>query len=459
MLPKVVIVGRPNVGKSSLLNMLAGRRISIVDAIPGVTRDRISAYVELPVIDAETGKPQPRAIELIDTGGHGIEDTQQLTADVERQIARGLGEASLVLFVIDAQTGIAPLDREVAQLLRVQAGRTPVLLVANKVDDEKYEAHAQEAYELGLGEPVMVSATNRYRKRDFIDAIAAKLPDELTDAAGELEKAPEAGVLLAVVGKRNAGKSTLVNTLAGDERVIVSEVEGTTRDSIDVRIEIEGKPFTLIDTAGVRKRKSIAGDIEFYSHHRALRSIRRADVVLLLIDSTVPVSQVDKQLGHEVLKHFKPCVVVVNKWDLAREKSDQDAYVKYLDEELKGFSFAPIAFTSAKTGEGVRDLVAMSWNLYQQAGHRVTTGELNRIVEDLINKHPPAHKRGRRGKVYYVTQASVHPPTIALFVNEPDLFDHNYQRYIENRLREELPYSEVPIQLLVRGRQREEVDR
>jgi GTPase len=473
MTPKIVIVGRPNVGKSSLLNLLAGRRVSIVDATPGVTRDRVSTRAVLPA-----GDDYPRrAVELIDTGGHGIEDVQDLTTQVEAQIARGLGEASLVLFVIDAQVGVQPLDNAVARLLRGQRGRTPVLLVANKVDGPTHEPAAQEAFSLGFGEPAMVSATTGHHKRELIERVSAMLNNATpvpgiapapgsapgsadgdnaarSTADAQADTDADEGLRIAIVGKRNAGKSTLVNTLAGEERVIVSEVEGTTRDAIDVHLTVSGHVFTLIDTAGVRKRKSMQGDVEFYSYHRAMRSVRRADVVLLLIDATLPISQVDKQLALEIVKHHKPCVVVINKWDLAQAQSTQDEYTEYLDDALKGLSFAPIAFVSALKNEGTRDLLAMALNLHRQAGHRVTTGVLNRLVEQVIAEHTPPSKQGKRPRIYYVTQLAVHPPTIGLFVNDPDLFDGAYERYLLNRLRDELPYSEVPIKLLIRAREK-----
>lgn len=453
MIPKIVIVGRPNVGKSSLLNMLAGRRISIVDATPGVTRDRISTLAELADSKGKTHK-----VELVDTGGHGIADSQNLTDAVERQIARGLADADVVLFVIDAQQGIVPLDNRVGQLIRSTGMDRPVLLVANKVDGENFEADALDALSLGFGEPLVVSAKNRYNRREFETALLDAI-DFDSIAARKSNLSPEAidtGVELAIVGKRNAGKSTLVNALAGDERVIVSEIEGTTRDSVDVRFEIGGKIMTAIDTAGVRKRKSMDGDIEYFSYHRALRSIRRADVVMLLIDASLPVSQVDKQLGHEIQKHYKPCIIVINKWDLAEKSYTQEQYIEYLDDALKGWRFAPVAFISAAKNEGVEDLIAMAMNLHEQSGHRVGTGELNRVTEHMLAMHPPRHIHGRRAKVFYVTQAEVHPPTLVLWVNDPELFDPSYQRYMLNRFRDELPYSEVPIQLVFRKREREE---
>jgi len=448
MNPNVVIVGRPNVGKSSLLNLIAQRRISIVDPTAGVTRDRVSTTVTL---TAPAGEYRAQQIELIDTGGYGIQDSQNLTAEVEQQIAYAIHQAHLILFIIDAQTGIVPLDREVARLLHSSDTKTPVLIIANKVDGPTHIAAAQEAACLGFGPPLMASATSSYNKAALTETICRQLEANPPphDVAGADD---DPAFLLAIAGKRNAGKSTLVNALAGQERVIVSEIEGTTRDSIDVRFEMNDKVFIAIDTAGVRKTKSLSGDIEYYSYHRTLRSVRRADVVLLLIDAAVPISQVDQQLAAEILKHHKPCVIVLNKWDLAQKDYTQDQYMEYLDGALKGLSFAPVVFTSAKHNEGLREVIAMAVNLYQQAGHRVSTGELNRVMEKIMAQKTPSSKIGRRPKIYYTTQLDVHPPTVGLFVNDHQMFEPTYQRFIINRFRELLPYAEVPIKLLIRGK-------
>ncbi len=454
-LPKIVIVGRPNVGKSSLLNMLARRRVSIVDPTAGVTRDRISTTIEIPPPRENPGGDSLFA-ELIDTGGMGIEDSMQLTAEVEQQIAHGLAEADMVLFVVDAQTGIVPLDNTVARALRTSGAQSkPVLLVANKVDADNLEAAAYETAALGFGEPICVSAVTKYHLYDFYDILRKTLKENVSFDGSREDT--DAGIKLALVGKRNAGKSTLINALAGSDRVIVSEQAGTTRDSVDVKLELDTKDgkktFTCIDTAGVRKTKSLSGDIEFYSQHRSLRSVRRADVCLLLIDAAVPVSQVDHQLVGEINKHHRPTVIVVNKWDLAQENYTQQEYVEYLDQSLKGLPFAPIIFISAAKAEGMAEVVAMALNLHEQASHRMTTSELNQFIEQIMTERgPSASKGGKQAKIYYATQLETNPPTIALFVNIPDLFDHNYQTFLMNRMRDELPFSEVPIRLLIRGK-------
>ncbi|MEM1444771.1 MAG: ribosome biogenesis GTPase Der [Planctomycetota bacterium] len=459
MKPRLVIVGRPNVGKSSLLNVLAGRKVSIVDPTAGVTRDRVATDITLP---PEGRNHQPVPALLIDTGGVGIVDRQDLSTDIEQQVAEGLAEADVVLFMVDAQQGVTPLDQKVAELLRVSGAQSkPIVFIANKVDGSSFEADAWETMQLGFGEPVMFSAVTRHNLHDLyarLHAAIAEAPEREDDGS---EPAGGDGELkIALVGKRNAGKSTLLNALAGQQRVIVSEKEGTTRDSIDVRIAWPDKnapngtrSFIAIDTAGVRRTRSLDGDIEFYSQHRSLRSVRRADVCLLLVDSTVPISQTDQLLTQEIQKHFKPVVIVVNKWDLAKGKMDQEQYVEYLEDALKGLTFAPVVFISAKNEEGLKEAVALAYNLHEQAGHRMGTGELNRFFEAVYaERGPGTNKHGKQPRLLYATQPATHPPTLALFVNDVELFDHNYQRYLMNRIRDELPFSEVPIKLLIRGK-------
>ena len=430
-------MGRPNVGKSSLLNALAGRRISIVDPTAGVTRDRISiAIVE-----------DDRYFELVDTGGVGIEDAQKLTREVADQIRQALTEASGVLFVVDVRAGILPLDRQVAKLLR-QSGR-PSILIANKADSPELDSQAGGLCALGFGEPLCVSATHHRN----LDELRRRALDMLP--AGE--KAPEEPVMkLAIVGKRNVGKSTLINTLAGQPRMIVSEVAGTTRDSVDVHFEWDGRPFIAIDTAGVRKPARLANDIEFYSQARTQRSIRRADVVLLLIDATLDVGSLERRLIAAIFEHDKPLVLVVNKWDLARGAADMDAYHRYLEKVLPGTDFVPISFSVALSGENVPSTVALAEDLFYQARKRVSTSELNAVMEEIWTDYPPPAGRGagKSPRVYFATQVGIAPPTIVLSVNNPEKLNADYRRFLLRQFRERLPFSEIPIRLLLRHHRR-----
>jgi len=429
-------VGRPNVGKSSLLNALARRRIAIVDSVPGVTRDRLSAVV--PVGEGY--------VELLDTGGFGIEDRDDLSEHVNEQIEQAMASADLVLFVVDARQGVQPLDRAVAERLRRQA--KPVILVANKVDAPNAAVEVGELYGLGVGEPVCTSAIHRLGLSELLEAVEARLGPP----AQEVE---EPTMKLAIVGKRNVGKSTFINALAGAERVIVSEVPGTTRDSVDVRVEMDGQVLTVIDTAGLRRRSKLADGIEFYSQHRALRSIRRADVVLLMLDATVPVGRVEKRLARYLSELFKPTVIAVNKWDLAEGRANREDYAPYITRTLPELAYAPIVLTCATEGTGLAEAVGLAGELFTQARRRVGTGQLNAAVAEIVAHHCP--KRGRTtrpGRIYFATQIAVAPPTVVLFVNDVSVFDAAYQRYLLNQLRDRLPFPEVPIRLLLRQRRR-----
>jgi GTP-binding protein len=434
-LPIVAIVGRPNVGKSSLLNMLARRRISIVDPTPGVTRDRVSAICEL----------DDRYLELIDTGGYGIEDHDDLTEHVEGQIHCAIAGASLVLFVVDVQEEITPLDQEVARLLR--GVETPVRLVANKADTDRQEQQAGVWASLGFGEPICVSALHGRRRRDLMEMMVARI-------GGEAEAdVPNPVMKVALVGRRNVGKSTFINVLAGQDRVIVSEVPGTTRDSVDVRFEMDGREFLAIDTAGVRKRRKRKTSIEFYGHTRVIASIRRADVILFMIDAAAPISEVDKKLARLFLDEYKPCVIVVNKWDLAKGRADAEDYGEYLAKTLPHLAYAPVAITTAAQGRNIQSTIDLAQSLFKQARTRVTTGQLNRAVDEaLAAQQPTASKHGGQPKIYYATQVSVCPPTIVLFVNHPAIVREQYRRFVERRIRESLPFEEIPVRLLWRQR-------
>jgi GTPase len=471
--PRVAIVGRPNVGKSSILNMVGKRQVSIVDPTPGTTRDRVSVLIDL---DPIPGEGKPLTIELTDTGGYGVyvaegqryndvgEDLTRLTGDIERQIAEAVENSDVVLFVIDAQAGVTVQDQHIAQLLRRRGlgakGRTelPIRVVTNKVDGPRWEPYAMEAAGLGFGEPLLVSAENNYLRRDFLDTLY-QIVSELPGAGEPPPESPE--MKIAIIGKRNAGKSTLVNTLAGEQRVIVSEIAGTTRDAVDVRFEMDGHTFIAIDTAGLRRKKSFENRIEWWAFDRVQKSIDRADVVLLLVDATEPVSQVDQQLAMLVQKTFKPTVIVVNKWDMVEGQTGQDGkeitterFEEYLRKEFGGLPFAPVSFISGHTGLNVRETIDLAFELYNQSRMRAGTGQLNRILRNVIAKRGPISKLGTFAKVFYVAQVSTAPPTIVAVVNKPELFTVGYQRFLLNRLREQLPYPEVPIKLVVRGRRR-----
>ncbi len=438
-LPIVAIVGRPNVGKSSLLNALVGKRISIVEDTPGVTRDRVA--IPCPV--------GPEAyVELVDTGGMGIEDSQDLTDHVEAQIRYAIEAAELILFVVDAREGITSLDRHVATQLRKL--NKQVILVANKIDELNLVSEVHEFARLGFGQPVNVSAAHANGISDLRDLLAGRMKDLAED------RPAEPVMKLAVVGKRNAGKSTFINALAGEQRVIVSEKAGTTRDSVDVTVEADGRSLTIIDTAGVRKKRKMDGDVEFYSYHRALRSIRRADVVALMIDASVPLGQVDKSLAREVADQHKPVLFVVNKWDLAEGTANPGDYEEYLGKVFPSLAFAPISLTAAHTGMNVHQTIRLAGELFAQSQTRMGTAELNEAVQGILEQRGPSHKHGTRPpKIYYVTQVATGPPTIVCFVNDVRSFDTSYQRFLLNRLRETTPFAEVPIRLLFRPRQKD----
>jgi GTP-binding protein len=457
-LPVIAIVGRPNVGKSSLLNALAHKRISIVEDMPGVTRDRVSYPLEI----------DGRFVELVDTGGYGFVDPNQLTDHIQQQIEIAMSQSSLVLFIVDCQDGLTGGDEEIAALLRKRGVKT--LLVANKADGPNADIALGDFARLGLGTPIGVSALNDRNLDQLLTAMQKNI--DLSQAPRELTK-PQ--MMLAIVGKRNAGKSTLVNAIAriyeGDpQRVIVSEVPGTTRDSIDVRFEKDGKTLIVIDTAGVRKkRRIVASDIEFYSFHRAQRSIRRADCIVMLIDGTEAVSEPDKKLARYIADQFKPVILAINKWDLTREKLREtrkeyangtldeaavmEEYREYLDQELQHLDYAPIAFITAKDGKNVQAILDEAQHLFKQTNARLTTGQLNRVVRQILEEKHPSTPSGRKARIYYATQTDVAPPTIVLFVNNPKFLDESYRRFMINRLRELLPYAEVPIRLVVRGRE------
>jgi len=434
--PQVAIVGRPNVGKSSIFNWLASKRLAIVDDKPGVTRDRVTFLM----------CEHNRYFELVDTGGIGIEDEDNLTAEIEQQIQVAIESADVILFVVDTRTGILPLDQEVAKRLRYID--KPILCVANKTDHDMLDSQADEFYKLGRGKLIRVSTLQNRNRQDLVDMIVGRLPPE-TDETIDVS---EPVMKVAIVGRRNVGKSTFVNTLAHAERMIVSEIPGTTRDSVDVRFELDGQSFIAIDTPGLKRTRSIRTDIDFYSTHRAQRSIRRADVVLLFFDASQRISKVDKQLCKYIADEYKPCVFVVNKWDLIANAMPTERWVQYLRDTFQTMWYVPIAFITGQAGKNVKALLNHTQNLFSESLNRVPTPELNRILRKALERHPPPLHKGRSGKIYYATQIGIQPPTLVMICNEPRAFNSQYRRYLLGVLRDQLKIGEVPVKLYLQKR-------
>ena len=434
--PRVVIVGRPNVGKSSIFNWLCGKRIAIVDDMAGVTRDRITMLIE----------HEERFFEIVDTGGMGIEDVDNLTKEVEQQITNGIEEADVILFVVDTKTGMVPLDEEVAERLRKV--EKPILLLANKTDHAGLDVQAHEFHKLGRGWLIPVSVLQNRNRQELLDEILTRLPER----DYEDEDVEPARMKITIVGRRNVGKSTFVNTLARAERMIVSEVPGTTRDSVDVLFELDGYKFMAIDTPGLRRNKSIRTDIDFYGFHRAQRSIRRADVVLLFFDCMEAISRVDKKLAHYIEQQFKPVIFVINKWDKVAGQVPTERWVRYLREHFPTMGYAPIAFITGQTGKNVKTLLNHGQMLYKQSSTRVPTNAINRLIKAALYQQQPAMMSGKRPKIYFASQISTNPPTIVMMCNNPAGFSAQYQRYLLGVLRDHLPFGEVPIKFYLQKR-------
>ncbi len=439
-IPKIAIVGRPNVGKSSIFNWLAGHRVAIVDPTAGVTRDRVTYLVH----------EKDRYFELVDTGGIGITDSDDLSEDIERQIQVGIDEADLILFVVDGSLGVAHLDEEVAARLRLI--EKPKILCINKCDSTKTDDEAAQFFRLTNSPVVLTSVKGNRNRNQLLDEIMDHLPpaEKLEESEGDtLSADPE--LKIAIVGRRNVGKSTFINALAESERMIVSEVAGTTRDSVDIRFEFDDKSFLAIDTPGVRKRKSLANDIEFYGLTRAKRSIRRANVVLMFFDSQQTISKVDKQLVAEIDENYKPCIFVINKWDLGREsKMTSEKWDEYLTSQFRTMRHAPVAFVTAKDSRNIKQVINLAQTIYKQSRIRVSTGRLNKIVRAAIQNNQPPYSKNHRPKIYYATQVATEPPTIVLKCNDQKLFSESWKRYLSGVLREALPFKEIPIKIYYR---------
>lgn len=439
-LPKVVIIGRPNVGKSSIFNWLAGRRIAIVDDVAGVTRDRMIYLI----------RHNEVFFEIVDTGGIGINDVDDLSDEIEDQIQLAMDSADVILFVVDTRSGMLASDREVAKRLRYID--KPIICVANKTDEPEMDPEADEFYGLGRGKLIRVSALQNRNRDLLLDMISKRVP-QLTEEELMNENIEPSEMKVALVGRRNVGKSTFINSLTQADRMIVSEVAGTTRDSVDVHFELDGKSFIAIDTAGIRKRKSVRTDVEFYSTHRAQRSIRRADVTLMFFDCSQRISQVDKQLCKYIADNYKACIFVVNKWDLMVEHMPTERWVTYLRDTFQTMWHVPIAFITGQTGKNMKALLNHAQMLFKQSRQRVSTSYLNRLIRGAVERQPPPIFKNRRPKIYYCTQVSTEPPTIVIKCNNPKAFAPDYRRYLLSVLRDQLEFGEVPIKMYLQRRE------
>ncbi len=435
--PLVALVGRQNVGKSTLFNRIVGQRLAIVEDMPGTTRDRLYA-------DAEW---QGRAFTLIDTGGLVLGSEDDLLKRVRKQAQQAMADADVIVFVTDVVEGVTPTDVEVADILR--RTQKPIILVANKADNARRRLEAAEFYSLGLGDVYDTSALHGTGVADALDAVVASFPE-----SPRVEEEPQA-IRIAIVGRTNVGKSSLLNAVLREERVIVSPVAGTTRDAIDTSLTWYGQPVVLIDTAGIRKRGKVAPGVEKYSVMRALKAIDRSDVVLLVIDGSEGPKAQDAHIASYILEDNKSVVVVVNKWDLvAKDHRTMDAYRERVRTELKFIPYAPVTFVSALTRQRVDQVLETAVRVYQQRFQRIPTGELNELVQESIARHSPPSKAGKRLAFYYATQPTVDPPTLVFFVNDSRLVHFSYQRYLENRIRERWGFEGTPLRLRFEGREK-----
>ena len=448
--PVVALVGRPNVGKSTLFNRLAGERLAIVDNTPGTTRDRIFA-------DAEWNGVQ---FTIVDTGGidpsHGGKTPLSIGSsdfidEIRGQAGVAIHEADVVLLLTDGQTGPTPADHEVAEILRRQQkvidGQPypPVLLVVNKCESLAERDAAPQFYELGLGDPYPISAVHGTDTGDLLDVLVKTFPPETPTVEDD-------SVKIAIVGKPNAGKSSLLNRLVGRERAIVSPIAGTTRDAIDTRIDVNGMPVTLIDTAGIRRRGRIDPGVEKYSVLRAFKAIERSDVALLMIDATEGITSQDAHIAGYILDEWKSCVVLVNKWDaLEKDNYTMENFTRAIRNDLNFMDYVPILFISAKTGQRVEQVMPMALQVQEERLARLSTSKINDIIQKAMDYQPPPAHAGVQLKIYYGTQVRSDPPTFVLFVNNPKLMHFSYLRYLENCIRKEYGFLGTPIKLAAKG--------
>ncbi len=433
--PIVAVIGRPNVGKSTFFNRLAGRRISIVEDTPGVTRDRI--YTEVEWLN--------HRFSLIDTGGLEPSTSELIPVQMKYQAELAIETADVIIFLVDGRAGLTAQDREIADLLR--KNHKPILLVINKVDTHVHSEHYYDFYELGLGDPIEISSEMAYGIGDLLDQVVAYFPQN------EKQEEEDDFIKVAVIGKPNVGKSSLVNHILGEERVIVSEIAGTTRDAIDTPFSTDGQEYLLIDTAGLRRKSKIHDDVEHYSVIRAIAAIERADVCVLMIDGREGVTEQDKKVAGLSHENGKAMLILVNKWDLVeKDNKTVNMMTKDIRRELGFCQYAPILFVSVETGQRLNRILPIIQHVANQNALRVQTGVLNEVVaEATLMKQPPSDK-GKRLKIYYVTQVSVKPPTFILFINDKELTHFSYLRYLENRIRESFGFEGTPLRFMYRER-------
>lgn len=439
--PIVAIVGRPNVGKSTLFNIFANSRISIVEDTPGVTRDRLYATAEW--LDHE--------FMMVDTGGIEIMNADAIAVSIRQQAQIAIKEADVILFVCDARAGITTEDADVARLLR--QSKKPIVLAINKADSPKQEMNTFEFYNLGIGDPIPVSASNHLGLGDLLDAVVAKFPAD--KAQGDMDEEDE--IKVALIGRPNVGKSSIFNALVGEERSIVSNVAGTTRDAIDTPVVRNGQKYLFIDTAGMRRKAKVDEPIEKYSVMRSLRAVDRSDVVLMVFDAVEGVTEQDKRIVGYAHEAGKAIILVVNKWDLyEKDNSSTLRYTETLRKELVFLQYAPVVFVSAVTKQRIHRLPEVISYAAEQNAMRISTSILNQVIEDAVAINPPPTEKGKRLKIMYVTQVKIKPPTFVIFVNEPEIMHFSYQRYLENKLREAFGFEGTPIQMIIRGKNEDE---
>lgn len=434
--PLVAIVGRPNVGKSTFFNKVTGQKISIVEDKPGVTRDRLYA-------DAEWCGKQ---FTLIDTGGIEIRSFDEMWKHIKKQAEIAIETSDVIIFFCDAKTGLTASDYDVAEMLR-RSGK-PIVLAVNKLDVYREDV-LFDFYELGLGRPIGISSEQAKGLGDLLDEVCENLPD------GEYEDGGEA-LKVAIVGKPNAGKSRLTNALLGYDRTIVSDTAGTTRDAVDTPIEVDGKKYVLIDTAGIRRKRSVDEDIEYYSVLRSLAAIRRADVCLIVIDASEGITEQDVKIAGYVHEQGKPSVVIMNKWDkIVRDTHTINEYENKIKTELAFMDYYKSVYISAKFGLRVNKVLGIACEVYENASKRITTGMLNDVLSDAVRATEPPTKNGKRLKIYYAVQDGVNPPTFVFFVNNTELMHFSYKRFLENTLRSVFGFEGTPIRIIARENKEE----